>query len=66
VSETDIRAAGARAYIRGCALPPHGDVPYPRADLDDIRLPRDIADAGRQPATVHLAFTAAAEEALIS
>jgi lysophospholipase L1-like esterase len=46
-----------RSFLRGCAFPPHSDAPYPRANLDDRRLPADIAAAARVPATVTLAVT---------
>jgi lysophospholipase L1-like esterase len=45
------------AFLRGCAFPPHADAPYPRANLDDRRLPADIAAAARVPATVSLAVS---------
>ena len=35
------------AFLRGCAFAPHADAPYPRANLDDRRLPADIAAAAR-------------------
>ena len=46
-----------RAFLRGCAFPPHAGAPYPRANLDDRRLPADIAAAARVPATVSLAVS---------
>jgi lysophospholipase L1-like esterase len=46
-----------RAFLRGCAFPSHADAPYPRANLDDRRLPADIAAAARVPATVSLAVS---------
>src|ERR1700679_2263782 len=49
------------AFLRGCAFAPHADVSYPRATLDDRRLPADIAAAARVPATVSLAVTGPAE-----
>jgi lysophospholipase L1-like esterase len=49
------------AFLRGCAFAPHADAPYPRANLDDRRLPADIAAAARVPATVSLAVTGPAE-----
>lgn len=49
------------AFLRGCAFAPHADVSYPRANLDDRRLPADIAAAARVPATVSLAVTGPAE-----
>jgi lysophospholipase L1-like esterase len=45
------------AFVRGCAFPPHAGAPYPRANLDDRRLPADIAAAARVPATVSLAVS---------
>ena len=45
------------AFLRGCAFAPHADAPYPRANLDDRRLPADIAAAARVPATVSLAVS---------
>ena len=45
------------AFVRGCAFAPHADAPYPRANLDDRRLPADIAAAARVPAGVALAVT---------
>src|ERR1700679_3452796 len=45
------------ALLRGCAFAPHADVSYPRANLDDRRLPADIAAAPRVPATVSPAVT---------
>src|ERR1700727_654699 len=45
------------AFLRGCAFAPHADAPYPRANLDDRRLPADIAAAARVPATVTLAVS---------
>jgi lysophospholipase L1-like esterase len=45
------------AFLRGCAFPPHADAPYPRANLDDRRLPADIAAAARVPAGVSLAVS---------
>jgi lysophospholipase L1-like esterase len=56
VTETD-----ARRFVRGCVFPAHGQTPYPRADLDDIRLPVDIGTAARVPATVRLEITGDAE-----
>jgi lysophospholipase L1-like esterase len=44
-------------FLRGCAFPAHADAPYPRANLDDRRLPADIAAAARVPATVSLAVS---------
>jgi lysophospholipase L1-like esterase len=49
------------AFLRGCAFAPHADAPYPRANLDDRRLPADIAAAARVPATVSLAVSGPAE-----
>ena len=49
------------AFLRGCAFAPHADAPYPRANLDDRRLPADIAAAARVPAGVSLAVTGPAE-----
>jgi lysophospholipase L1-like esterase len=45
------------AFLRGCAFAPHADAPYPRANLDDRRLPADIAAAARVPAGVSLAVS---------
>jgi lysophospholipase L1-like esterase len=42
-------------FLRGCAFSPHADAPYPRANLDDRRLPADLAAAARVPATISLA-----------
>jgi len=53
-------------FIRGCVLPPHHSAPYPRADLDDIRLPVDIGLAARVPATVRLEITGTARSAEIA
>ncbi|HVV08117.1 GDSL-type esterase/lipase family protein [Amycolatopsis sp.] len=53
-------------FIRGCVLPPHDGAPYPRADLDDIRLPVDIGLAARVPATVRLELTGPARLADIT
>jgi lysophospholipase L1-like esterase len=44
-------------FLRGCAFPPHAEAPYPRANLDDRRLPADIAAAARVPATVSLSVS---------
>jgi lysophospholipase L1-like esterase len=49
------------AFLRGCAFAPHADAPYPRANLDDRRLPADIAAAARVPAGVTLAVSGPAE-----
>jgi lysophospholipase L1-like esterase len=49
------------AFLRGCAFGPHADAPYPRANLDDRRLPADVAAAARVPATVSLAVAGPAE-----
>jgi lysophospholipase L1-like esterase len=49
------------AFLRGCAFPAHADAPYPRANLDDRRLPADVAAAARVPAAVSLAVSGAAE-----
>jgi lysophospholipase L1-like esterase len=46
-----------RAFLRGCVFPPHAGAPYPRANLDDRRLPADIAAAARVPATVSLSVS---------
>ncbi|MCU1481264.1 MAG: lipolytic protein family [Subtercola sp.] len=40
--------------IRGCAYPAFGDVSYPRADVADLRLPSDIVDTAKNPASVVL------------
>jgi lysophospholipase L1-like esterase len=45
------------AFLRGCAFGPHADAPYPRANLDDRRLPADVAAAARVPAGVALAVS---------
>jgi lysophospholipase L1-like esterase len=42
-------------------FPAHDQTPYPRADLDDIRLPVDIGAAAGVPATVRLEITGDAE-----
>ena len=40
-------------YVRGCAWPGTDELPYPRADPDDLaRLPGDTAGAARIPAGV--------------
>jgi lysophospholipase L1-like esterase len=52
--------------VRGCAFPPHADAPYPRANLDDRRLPADIAAAARVPATVSLSVSGPATEIELS
>jgi lysophospholipase L1-like esterase len=49
------------AFLRGCSFAPHADAPYPRANLDDRRLPTDIAAAARVPAGVSLAVIGPAE-----
>jgi lysophospholipase L1-like esterase len=49
-----IAAEPLSQFLRGCAFPPHADAPYPRANLDDRRLPADIAAAARVPAMVSL------------
>jgi lysophospholipase L1-like esterase len=54
------------AFLRGCAFAPHADAPYPRANLDDRRLPADIAAAARVPATVTLAVSGPAEKIELS
>jgi lysophospholipase L1-like esterase len=48
-------------FLRGCAFPPHADAPYPRANLDDRRLPADIAAAARVPAAVSLSVSGPAD-----
>jgi lysophospholipase L1-like esterase len=48
-------------FLRGCVFAPHADAPYPRANLDDRRLPADIAAAARVPATVSLTVSGPAE-----
>jgi lysophospholipase L1-like esterase len=50
-----VTAEPVSAFLRGCAFAPHADAPYPRANLDDRRLPADIAAAARVPAGVSLA-----------
>lgn len=52
------------AFLRGCAFAPHADAPYPRANLDDRRLPADIAAAARVPATVCLAVSGGSATAI--
>jgi lysophospholipase L1-like esterase len=60
-------AAPVSAFLRGCAFPPHADSPYPRANLDDRRLPADIAAAAaRVPAAVSLAVSGPAKEIELS
>jgi lysophospholipase L1-like esterase len=54
------------AFLRGCAFAPHADASYPRANLDDRRLPADIAAAARVPATVCLAVSGPATEIELS
>jgi lysophospholipase L1-like esterase len=49
------------AFVRGCAFAPHADAPYPRANLDDRRLPADVAAAAQVPATITLAVSGPAE-----
>ena len=40
-------------YLRGCAWPGTADMPYPRADPDDLsRLPMDTVGTARLPVTV--------------
>jgi lysophospholipase L1-like esterase len=53
-------------FLRGCAFAPHAAAPYPRANLDDRRLPADIAAAARVPATVSLAVSGPAEQIELS
>lgn len=50
------------AYLRGSVFPAHADAPYPRANLDDRRLPADIAAAARVPAGVALSVSGPARE----
>ena len=52
------------AFLRGCAFAPHADAPYPRANLDDRRLPADIAAAARVPATVCLGVSGGSATAI--
>jgi lysophospholipase L1-like esterase len=52
------------AFLRGCAFAPHADAPYPRANLDDRRLPADIAAAARVPAGVSLAVSGGSATAI--
>ncbi len=52
--------------MRGCVYPAHPTAPYPRANLDDRRLPVDIATAARTPAGVILGITGDAHEVDIS
>jgi lysophospholipase L1-like esterase len=56
-----VTADPVSAFLRGCVFAPHADAPYPRANLDDRRLPADIAAAARVPATVCLAVSGPAE-----
>jgi lysophospholipase L1-like esterase len=49
------------AFLRGCVFAPHADAPYPRANLDDRRLPADIAATARVPAAVTLMVSGPAE-----
>jgi len=49
-------------FVRGCAWPAGGDVPYPRADPADFgRLPGDTWAAATVPASVRLSFVGDAE-----
>lgn len=50
-------AEPVRAFLRGCVFPPHDSAPYPRANLDDRRLPADLVAAARVPAAVTLAVS---------
>jgi lysophospholipase L1-like esterase len=52
-----ITAESLGKFLRGCAFPPHASAPYPRANLDDRRLPADIAAAARVPAAVSLSVS---------
>ena len=61
-----IAGESLRQFLRGCAFPPHADAPYPRANLDDRRLPADIAAAARVPATVSLSVSGQATEIELS
>ncbi len=54
------------AYLRGSVFPAHACAPYPRASLDDRRLPADIAAAARVPATVALSVSGPAREVELS
>jgi lysophospholipase L1-like esterase len=54
-------AAPISAFVRGCTFPPHAGAPYPRANLDDRRLPADIAAAAQVPAAVAVAVSGPAE-----
>jgi lysophospholipase L1-like esterase len=56
-----LTAEPVSAFLRGCVFAPHADAPYPRANLDDRRLPADIAAAARVPATVALAVSGPAQ-----
>jgi lysophospholipase L1-like esterase len=46
------RPAQPEAYLRGCAWPGTDDIPYPRADPADARLPGDTAGTARLPVGV--------------
>ena len=54
------------AYLRGSVFPAHAGTSYPRANLDDRRLPADIAAAARVPAAVTLSVRGPASEVELS
>ena len=56
-----LRSSVVEPYLRGLAWPATAEVPYPRADLSDSRLPADTAAAAAVPAGVRLEMVGDAE-----
>jgi len=53
---------GVQPYLRGCAWPGTDEMPYPRADPDDLaRLPGDTVATARLPVSVRLELVGDAE-----
>ena len=61
------RGEPVASYVRGCAWPGTDDIPYPRADPDDLtRLPLDTVASARLPVGVRLELVGDAEVVEIS